>query len=261
MRFVTWNIQRGGGPRLPSIIAELKELDADVITLTEVTAKNLAEIRRRLVDHGYPYLETTCDQAGVNSVLVASKWPLTRESAGPEYDKERWLSVSLGEKNLRVLSVHIPGSDDSKSGKDGTVVAGKRRKELFWQDVIAYAHRHHDEQVVILGDFNTGLPADAEGTPFVHSDYIRVLQQQENCVDTWRSLHPDAREFTWYSRRTNKELRVSEDHNGFRLDYVFVSAPLLDAITSAKHIHEVRRAKISDHSIVVADLALDPSGG
>jgi len=37
MRFVTWNIQRGGGSRLPSIIAELKELGADVITLTDLS--------------------------------------------------------------------------------------------------------------------------------------------------------------------------------------------------------------------------------
>jgi exonuclease III len=153
------------------------------------------------------------------------------------------------------LCVHIPGATDNKFGSDGCGLSGKKRKELFWDQVICYAQLHRNERVVILGDLNTGLQEDAQGTPFELSDYIRVLRL-EKYVDTWRFLNPGKREFTWYSKRRNKELSISEDHNGFRLDYIFVSQALRESIVSCEHVHTVRSDSVSDHSIVLADLAL-----
>ena len=76
-------------------------------------------------------------------------------------------------------------------------------------------------------------------------------------IDTWRHLNPSATEYTYYSKypnRRNKQERSSQNHNGFRLDYVFVSPPLRDGIISARHVHHVREQELSDHSIVVSEL-------
>jgi exodeoxyribonuclease-3 len=256
MRFLTWNIQSGGGNRLGAIVEELQELAPDFIALTEVTSKNLDQLRDALVGQGYDHIATTCSEGRANSVLVASRMPVTVASEALSHDQERWLSLEIPGLDLKVLCVHVPGATDNKFGADGYGMSGKKRKELFWDNVIQYAQRHKDERVVLIGDFNTGLPEDAQGTPFELSDRIRVLRL-EKYADVWRSLNPKSREFTWYSKRKNKQTGVSEDFNGFRLDYLFVSGVLREAVTNAEHIHSVRVQGTSDHAILMADLAIN----
>ena len=125
---------------------------------------------------------------------------------------------------------------------------------VVWDEVIRDARQHRVDKSILLGDFNTGLAEDAQDTPFVLSDYMRVLRQEEY-VDTWRHLNPHAREFTWYTKRKNTETGISEDYNGFRLDYVFVLPALSDEIVDARHVHD-RTNKVSDHAIVFADLSI-----
>src|SRR6202044_3273080 len=120
--------------------------------------------------------------------LLASKSVMNVVNEPIAHDQERWLPVELDGGELKLLCVHIPGSTDNKFGTDGVGMSGKKRKELLWNQVIRYAREHRHEKAVILGDFNTGLPADAEGTPFVLSEYMRILRL-EKYVDAWRHLN------------------------------------------------------------------------
>lgn len=255
MRFLTWNIQSGGGSRISLIIDEIAKQEPDVVGLTEVRYGNLEELQRALRARGYSHIETTCSAGSANSVLLASRLPLKVADEPIAHDCERWLPVELVDADLHVLCVHIPGGTDNKFDATGMGMSGKKRKELLWDQVIAYARRHRDQNVVLLGDFNTGLPEDAQGTPFVLSDYMRVLRL-EKYVDTWRNRNSKAREYTWYTKRRNKETSASEDYNGFRLDYIFVSAGLRDRVVDARHIHDVRIRKVSDHAMVLTDITL-----
>lgn len=255
MRLLTWNIQGGGGRRIPSIVGEIAQLQPDVVGLTEVTFGNLEALRLSLVHRGFEHIATTCSPGNTNSVLVASKLPFKVLDEPISQDQERWLAIELEGSNIKALCIHIPGGTDNKFGADGVGISGKKRKELMWDQVIRFARQHSEDKTILLGDFNTGLPEDAQGTPFVLSDYMRVLRL-EKYVDTWRHLNPHAREFTWYTKRKNKGTGVSEDYNGFRLDYVFVSPALRNEIVDARHLHEVRTNKISDHAIVLADLSV-----
>lgn len=256
MRFFTWNIQSGGGNRISSIVDAIANLDPDVIGLTEVRYGNVDVLQRLLRQRGYAFIETTCSTGSTNSVLLASKLPLKVIDEPIAHDQERWLPVEVVGSGLQVLCVHIPGGTDNKFDADGLGMSGKKRKELLWEEVIRFARQRRDKNVVLLGDFNTGLPEDAQGTPFVLSDYMRVLRL-EKYVDTWRHLNPKAREYTWYTKRKNKETSASEDYNGFRLDYVFVSPGLRDRIVAAEHVHDVRMNKVSDHAIVIADVVIE----
>lgn len=260
MRFLTWNIQSGGGKRISSIVAEVAKLQPDVVALTEVRSGNLAPLRQSLSQQGFGFIETTCSGGSTNSVLVASRLSFKVVDVPVQHDHERWLPIEFDDVDLKLLCVHIPGGTDNQFGSDGFGLSGKKRKELLWDEVVKYAREHRGEKTVLLGDFNTGLPEDAQGTPFVLSDYIRVLRL-EKYVDTWRHLNPRVREYTWYTKRKNKETSASEDYNGFRLDYVFVSPALKDQIDDARHVHEVRTSNVSDHAMVVADLAIDTYRG
>lgn len=68
------------------------------------------------------------------------------------------------------------------------------------------------------------------------------------------ALAPETRDYTWYTKRKNKETSVSEDYNGFRIDYVFASPALGAKVVNAEHLHSVHVDKLS-HSIVVADIS------
>jgi exodeoxyribonuclease III len=255
VRFLTWNIQSGGGSRITAIVEEVERLAPDFIALTEVTSNNLSTLRQSLGACGFPHVETTCGTGRTNSVLAASRLPFQMVEDSIEHDQERWLPVRFENVDVNVLCIHIPGATDDKFGADGYGISGERRKQNFWDEVIRYARAHRSERTVLLGDFNTGLTEDAQGTPFKLSDNIRVLRL-EKYVDTWRHLNPKAREYTWYTKRKNKELGTSEDYNGFRLDYVFVSSHLRERLNHAEHIHDVRINRLSDHSMVYADVAV-----
>jgi exodeoxyribonuclease-3 len=140
--------------------------------------------------------------------------------------------------------VHIPDATTGKYDADGYGISGERRKRDFWDEVIRYAQAHKDNKTILLGDFNTGLPEDAQGKPFVRSENIRILRF-EKYVDTWRILNPRTREYTYFSKQKSK------DYNGFRLDYVFVSRALRESVTNAEHVHHVREAGLSDHAMVL----------
>jgi exonuclease III len=255
MRFLTWNIQSGGGRRVSSIVDEIAKVQCDVVALTEVRFGNLDALRRSLRQRGFDHIETTCSGGSTNCVLVASRLPFKVADDSVSHDHGRWLPIEIDSLDLNVLCVHIPGGTDNQFDADGFGLSGKKRKEMLWDEVLEYARKHRSEKTVLLGDFNTGLPEDAQGTPFVLSDYIRVLRL-EKYVDSWRHLNPNTREYTWYTKRKNKETSVSEDYNGFRLDYVFVSPALTDHIVDARHLHQVRTGKVSDHAMVFADLAI-----
>lgn len=257
MRLLAWNIQAGGGARLPLILNEIARLHPDIVALSEVTYGNLHELQRQLREFGLEHIVTTCKAGGPNSVLLASRLHFRVSGERVEHDPERWLSVELEELDLKLLCVHVPSVSDNKFGSDGFGLKGARRKELFWGQVISYAQRHKNERVILLGDFNSGLARDAESDSLTSADQIKILSL-ERYVDTWRHQNRNGREFTYYSKQGKKEQGTSQKLNGFRLDYVFVSNPLRDSIFNAMHVHTVRTSGLSDHSIVLADLSIGP---
>jgi exodeoxyribonuclease-3 len=46
-----------------------------------------------------------------------------------------------------------------------------------------------------VGDFNTGLPIEAEGTPFVYSEKMAELQDI-GWIDVWRLRNPEGKEYS-----------------------------------------------------------------
>jgi exonuclease III len=255
VRILNWNIQQGGGPRIAEICQHINDVDCDLVVLTEFQLRNESALRAQLERAGYPFVVTSSPPAKRNGVLIASRLPLTLDDGlPPEFDHERWLAVRVDELDLDVLAVHIPGAPDNKF-EDGYGVSGAKRKELFWEHVTAYAATHRTRQTIVLGDFNTGFRIDAEGAMFKQSHFMQKLID-EGFVDTWRHLHREVRDYTWYSKRIDKDTGRSEDLNGFRLDYVFVSPALQDAIADAEILHQPRRAGTSDHASGVTAIAV-----
>ena len=65
-------------------------------------------------------------------------------------------------------------------------------------------------------------------------------------TDAWRTLHPDAVEYSWHH---------AHSRSGFRLDHALLSASLAPSLVGAAYRHDIRTFRTSDHSGLVLDLA------
>jgi exodeoxyribonuclease-3 len=254
MKLVTWNIQSGGGKRIVDICNSITEFDCDFIALTEFRNTNEHLISACLEEKGLIFQQSAFPDKNENGVYIASRYAFEIIDAGDFIDTQRWISIYLPDLDCNILSVHVPGATDSKFDANGYGISGDKRKEIFWQKIIDYAVQNKNK-TIMLGDFNTGLLQDAQGTPFKLSKYMQQLLDL-GFIDTWRYLNAEISDYTWYWKRRNKENGTSSDYNGFRLDYVYASPDLKSSIKNVNHIHHVRENKISDHSAIVCELDL-----
>ncbi|MDX2149022.1 MAG: endonuclease/exonuclease/phosphatase family protein [Planctomycetota bacterium] len=292
---MTWNILHGGGGvRVPEIILELIEHNADIVVLTEFRPAAGGRIRAALADHGYEFQATapvpppslaTSSHANrastaCNRVLIASKRParvFVPRVASPASDipppcpvPSRFLAVEVdlpGDQRVIVLGVHIP--DDGRP----------RERAEFWQYLVAMARALAQEPVAIIGDFNAGRHRlDEHASTFSLPQMLGQLWSL-GYDDAFRLIHGQRREFTWLAPagslpalRTRSQLdggqhastRGSEGAgqiepppaSGFRIDTAWLSSLMAKRLTSAAYFHGVRERRLSDHSLFRVEFRL-----
>lgn len=217
MKIVTLNIQHGGGRRIPPIIEFLKQLNADLLVLTEyhLDDKNLG---KQLAELGFQYQIAGSAEAKENSVFIASK-----ESFEILSTSQRIVAIELA--GLILFGVYFPQGDE---------------KYPVYKKLKSQVDRV-ESPVLVLGDFNTGLHyIDEAGKTFACAESFESLKDV-GLVDAWRSRNPAAKEFSWFSSQGN----------GFRIDHAFCSESLDKEISSIEYIHTPRERKFSDHSALV----------
>ncbi|BDI33999.1 hypothetical protein CCAX7_60500 [Capsulimonas corticalis] len=138
-----------------------------------------------------------------------------------------------------VLCVHVVGGGASARSPE------TQAKRAFWEAVIKYAHDHANTKYLLIGDLNTGFKSDAQGTPFACPEMMTKVTEV-GWIDAWHNKHPQDQEYTWYSRVAN----------GFRIDHAFCTPHLLPSIAAVDYNHHERVAGISDHSIVIVEIAI-----
>ena len=98
---------------------------------------------------------------------------------------------------------------------------------------------------LIIGDMNCGIPLiDSDSKSFAATHYYQDLLQA-GWIDSWRSRHIEAREFTWTSNRTE---------NRFRYDQILDSPDMDKRFKAVSYDHDPRLSKYSDHSLIIAKI-------
>ncbi len=242
MRLISWNIRAGGGVRAARIAQAIVDLRPDVVALSEFrgTEPSLL-IAGLLSDAGLTFQRATIDPLlpAVNSLLVASRWPLRvcRLQRAPD-NKHRWLHVNVAAPDpLAVMALHIPNR-----------VTGV--KYPFMNSVVDVVRDWRGPPAVLMGDTNSGRVGIDEESPAFNSiedRWIATLGELK-WPDAFRLMHRDKREFTWYS---------PNGRNGFRLDQMFLHPSIGAKVVKFDHhwfgaTHE-RREVLSDHAAMVID--------
>ena len=222
-KILSWNILHGGGRRLDAILDTIDTHKPDILTLQEVRrGKHEAPLMHGLQAQGFSqiHLPETKD-ARENTILVAARSPFTAHAFPGEGGSTHILRAEF--EGLTLYPLHFPQK--------------KAQVPLFH----ALLDLPVETEALLIGDLNCGIPfEDSETKTFANTHLFQQLLVQK-WVDTWRSRHPDAREFTWVSAKRK---------NGFRYDHALATPKLNKRVTDVRYDHEPRLAGVSDHSIL-----------
>jgi exodeoxyribonuclease-3 len=243
VRLLSWNIQNGGGTRIPRIVEEISAYDPDVIALTEYRAGSGAPLCAALIERGLPYVETTDPTGNRDGIAVLSRAPIRlKPCPAPPESQFRWLDIDLPEYGFGIGVLHIMAA--GSSAKSPCTVA----KTRFWDTVLQAAEARLREPFLFVGDWNTGAHRlDESGKTFVCVEHFAKLSTL-GWTDLWRHHNPGATEFTWYS------VKGGIRRNGFRVDHAFSTPALMPRITSCRYSHSERDAGVSDHSMLLVEV-------
>lgn len=246
MRLVSWNIQQGGGVRIPRIIDALVSHDPDVIALSEFRKTPGTPLCAALTTRCWRYIESTNPAESDNGLCVLSRTPMvcTRPSPAPPENSTRWLDVNFPDHSFGIGVLHILCAVAKL--KDGVPGEAKTR---FWNAVLEAAEARLHGPFLFIGDFNTGAHRlDEVGRTFVCAAHFAKLSAL-GWTDMWRHLNSGETEWTWYSK-----LKGGARGNGFRIDHSFATPNLRSRITSCRYSHTEREAGMSDHSMLIVEL-------
>jgi len=251
LQLLTWNVQHAAPARARQQVAWLAARhDADVLVLTEVAdTPGGRTLIQALGEHGYS-VHGNAEANGDYLVLVAAR-------AGR---MEPVISLRAAHLPHRLTAVRLHLPDRRAVGLVGMYVPSRGAKErrnvdkrAFQDAVVAVLPRLRplmaEGPVVIAGDLNVVEPGhQPHHAVFGHweYDFYRAFGTA-GFVDAFRHLHPDAIEHSWFGRRSGA---------GYRFDHVFCSAPHLTALLDCRYLHAPREQGLSDHSAMLATLAL-----
>jgi exodeoxyribonuclease III len=238
LRLLAWNILQGAPERGTRVVSAIRGHRPDVVVLTEFHAERSRNVAEGLKADGLQYCAGSPARNGLE-VFIASRTPL-QSSLGPETTPTLiggYLEVAVPEHHAIVAGVYVPVMS----------AVGLPEKRSFWATLHEMARRHGEEPYALVGDLNTGdFPLDKENPerPFSCTSEYRKMREL-GFVDAWREMNGDRREYSWKSNRGA----------GFRIDHAFISPVMRSRLTGAHYSHSEREAKISDHSLLIVDLA------
>jgi exodeoxyribonuclease-3 len=144
---------------------------------------------------------------------------------------------------IRIIGAYVPSRDAS---------ADKTERKRKWLDACQTALISRPTgATVFLGDLNVLEPGHHPHYPFFAAfeyDFYRQLTETCDLVDAFRTLHPDALEYSW----------VGRTGDGYRYDHVHCTADLASSLLACDYLHQPRLDRLSDHSALSVRLAVNP---
>lgn len=174
-----------------------------------------------------------------NGVAIASRLPL-QPCASPFGDPPfAWWGVEAGvSPGLTVIGVCAP--------LEHTESASPAVQRQFWNSLLDLARTRQKEDVLLIGDFNTGETGTDCPVQVPCADAFQQLTAI-GWVDAFRACNLDEQEFSFVHQEDDRESR-------WRIDHAFVSPPLARAVSRCWYSHVERERWLSDHSMLLLDL-------
>ena len=261
MRLATWNVNSVIA-RLPRLVEWLEATGPDVVCLQETKCSSGGFPTDAVSPLGY---EVAAHGDGRwNGVALLSRIGLLDVTRGlrdePGFPAAEARAIGATCAGLRVWSVYVPNGREP--GHDHYAY------KLAWltalRDTVA-AESPGSSPYAVCGDFNVAPTDDDVWDPTVFVNSTHVTPPERAALAELRELGLGDvvprplkydRPFTYWDYRAGMFHR----NEGMRIDLVYASGPLVDAVTDAYVDREARKGKgPSDHAPVVVDADL-PDG-
>jgi exodeoxyribonuclease-3 len=244
--------------RLPTAIAVLKEIDADVVCLQELKCEDPRFPRLEIEDLGYNV--ETFGQKTYNGVAILSKYKIEeceRGVPGFEDVQSRYIEalIAAPEGPVRIASLYAPNGNPAGTEKFAYKLA-------FMNALAAHAQARLalEERFVIAGDYNV-IPrdedchdprvwaGDALFQPESRAAYRRLLNL--GYVDGYMQADARIHQYTFWDYQAGA---WQKDH-GIRIDHLLLTPQAADRLESVEIFRKARGLeKPSDHVPIVARL-------
>ncbi len=254
MKIATWNVN-SIRVRLPLIVEWLKGTKTDVLGMQEV------KVEENLYPFSYfekiGYRCSVHSQKAYNGVSTCSKFSPKEVFKGwpdGEDDERRVLITKFN--GFSVINVYVP-----RGGKRGTERHAYKIYFLTKLKVFIEETFSPDYPLILLGDFNVARsemdiydPTIWKNRPGFMEDEREALEEllSFGLYDLFREKHPKERKYSWFDIETGGFNR----NQGLRIDYIFVTKPLLEKSLECDIDYEARKKREnllpSDHAPVYA---------
>ncbi|WP_337486403.1 exodeoxyribonuclease III [Prevotella sp.] len=230
MKFISWNVNGLRACVQKGFEDSFRTLDADFFCLQE-TKMQAGQLDLQF--EGYNSYWNYADKKGYSGTAIYTRHTPISVSYGigiDEHDHEGRV-ITLEMQDFYLVTCYTPNSQD-----------GLRRLDyrMQWEtDFLNYIKQLDAKKPVILcGDLNVAHEeidlknpkTNRKNAGFTDEERQKMTQFLTNgFIDTFRTLHPDAPTYSWWSYR----FRAREKNAGWRIDYFIVSERLRANIASA----------------------------
>ena len=230
MKFISWNVNGMRACVQKGFEDSFRTLDADFFCLQE-TKMQAGQLDLQF--EGYNSYWNYADKKGYSGTAIYTRHTPISVSYGigiDEHDHEGRV-ITLEMQDFYLVTCYTPNSQD-----------GLRRLDyrMQWEtDFLNYIKQLDAKKPVILcGDLNVAHEeidlknpkTNRKNAGFTDEERQKMTQFLTNgFIDTFRTLHPDAPTYSWWSYR----FRAREKNAGWRIDYFIVSERLRANIASA----------------------------
>ena len=261
MRIVTFNANGLRSAASKGFFDWFATQDADLLCVQETKAQEHqltgeAGTRNGCCPAGYKgwFRDATTKKGYSGVAIYARREPdEVRTAIGWEaFDEEgRYIEARYG--NLSVVSMYVP------SGSSGELRQGFKFEVMDWLAPILDAWRRSGRDYVLCGDWNIVRSAldirnwksnqKNSGCLPRERDWLNGLcEGNGGWVDTYRALHPEGQDYTWWSNRGAARAK----NVGWRIDYQLATPSLRDKLVACAIAPSPR---FSDHAPYVVDYA------
>ena len=230
MKFISWNVNGLRACVQKGFEDSFRTLDADFFCLQE-TKMQAGQLDLQF--EGYNSYWNYADKKGYSGTAIYTRHTPVSVSYGigiDEHDHEGRV-ITLEMEKFYLVTCYTPNSQD-----------GLRRLDyrMKWEDDFLNYIKQLDAKkpVILCGDLNVAHEeidlknpkTNRKNAGFTDEERQKMTQFLANgFVDTFRSLHPNAPTYSWWSYR----FRAREKNAGWRIDYFIVSERMQANITSA----------------------------
>ncbi len=234
MKYVSWNVNGLRAVMRKGFDEIFKSFDADCVCLQET---KISEGQFNEVFDGYEAYYNYADKRGYSGTAVFTRRkPMdVRYGIGIDEHDHEGRVLTLEFETHYLVNVYTPNSQTELAR-----LAYRMKWEQDFGNYVQELDRH--KPVIICGDLNVAHceidlknPKSNRNNPGFTDDERNAMGRllDAGFVDTFRYLHPDAVEYSWWSYRFNSRAK----NIGWRIDYFLISQRMAPQLVSAA-IHQ-----------------------